>query len=139
MCAATLLADYTEMEGRPAFDEKTVADFAEKLKALADPHRLRVLYLLMTRGEMCVCECMLALDLTQSNLSFHLKTLKHAGFINARKSARWVYYSLNREAFERFLAEFARVFDLARWPEGSQSAACETPARERVGRERRAQ
>jgi ArsR family transcriptional regulator len=110
-------------------EEEATHRFAEGLKALSDVHRLRILHLLMTCGEMCVCECMLALDLTQSNLSFHLKTLKQAGFIKARKSGKWMYYSLNRDAFERFVTEFARVFDLGRWPERPQSAVCETPAR----------
>jgi len=107
------------------FDENTAAEYAEKLKALGDQHRLKILYLLMTRGEMCVCECLPAMGLTQSNLSFHLKTLKHAGFIRARKSAKWMYYSLNRELFEGFLAEFTGVFDLAQWPERAHPKACD--------------
>jgi DNA-binding transcriptional ArsR family regulator len=105
--------------------EDVAADFAEAFKALADPHRLKILHMLMTSGEMCVCECMPALGLTQSNLSFHLKTLKQAGFIKSRKSGKWMYYSLNRETFQRFITGFAGFFDLSRWPEGLASICCQ--------------
>ena len=93
----------------PVLDADNTELFAEGFRALGDPHRLRILYLLLTCGEMCVCECIPALEISQSNLSFHLKTLKQAGFIKARKSGRWMYYSLNRPAFERFLGVFARL------------------------------
>ena len=50
-------------------------------------------------GERCVCELTDALDLGQSLLSFHLKTLKDAGLVSDRRDGRWAYYSLNRDAF----------------------------------------
>ena len=111
--------------GEPELDERNAELFTEGLKALGDTHRLKILYLLLRCGEMCVCECILALGLSQSNLSFHLKTLKQAGFIKARKSGKWMYYSLNRPAFQRFMAEFGRVFDLEKWPESPQCTACD--------------
>ena len=106
-------------------DEHNTESFTEGFKALGDPHRLKILHLLLTCGEMCVCECIPALDLSQSNLSFHLKALKQAGFIKARKSGKWMYYSLNRPAFEGFMAAFGGVFDLEKWPEKPQCAVCE--------------
>jgi ArsR family transcriptional regulator, arsenate/arsenite/antimonite-responsive transcriptional repressor len=109
-------------------DQETIGRFAEKMKALGDPHRLKILYLLMTRGEMCVCECLPAMGLTQSNLSFHLKTLKQARFVRARKSGKWMYYSLNREALERFLEAIGEVFDLSRWPAKTHSKVCDAAA-----------
>ena len=112
-------------DAEPVLDEDNAELFTEGFKALQDPHRLRTLYLLLTCGEMCVCECMPALELSQSNLSFHLKALKQAGFIKARKSGRWMYYSLNRPAFEGFLAEFGKVFDLEKWPEKPQCTVCD--------------
>lgn len=112
--------------------DESAAEFAEGLKALADPHRLKIMHMLTTRGEMCVCECMPALGLTQSNLSFHLKTLKQAGFIKSRKSGKWVYYRLNRDTFQKFITEFAELFDVTKWPDGLVSTCCQpdscTPA-----------
>jgi ArsR family transcriptional regulator len=70
---------------------------ARSFQALADEKRLRVLEML-GGGELCVCELAEALDLSQPLLSFHLRTLREAGLVNARKKGRWVHYSLNPEA-----------------------------------------
>ena len=113
------------LEHHPALELTETENFAEGFRALADPHRLKILYLLLTCGEMCVCEAMLVLELSQSNLSFHLKALKHAGFIKARKSGKWTYYSLDRPAFQRFMEAFGGVFDFEKWPGKSQSTACD--------------
>jgi ArsR family transcriptional regulator len=121
-----LLTANTEfVEHRPVLGLSETEDLSEGFRALGDPHRLKILYLLLTCGEMCVCETMLALEISQSNLSFHLKTLKQAGFIKARKSGRWMYYSLNRPAFEQFLGGFAGVFDLEEWPDKPQCMVCD--------------
>jgi len=60
---------------------------------------------LLRRGEHCVCELTDALHAGQSLLSHHLKTLKDAGILNDRRDGRWVYYSLNPDAFA-FLEQF---------------------------------
>ncbi len=62
-------------------------------KALADPIRLRILGLLSSR-EMCVCEVMVALDLTQPTASHHLRILENVGLVKDRKEGKWVFYSL---------------------------------------------
>jgi ArsR family transcriptional regulator, arsenate/arsenite/antimonite-responsive transcriptional repressor len=78
--------------------------------ALSDPLRIQVLDLLRDR-ELCVCDLCEALDVSQSKLSFHLKTLKEAQLVRARQEGRWIYYSLNLSQFvvlEQYLAEFRR-------------------------------
>jgi ArsR family transcriptional regulator len=89
-------AKYT-VELRELADKVAGADEAEKhcrvFKALADTTRLRILKLLDVR-EMCVCEVMVALDLTQPTASHHLKILENAGIVKSRKEGKWVYYSL---------------------------------------------
>jgi ArsR family transcriptional regulator len=62
-------------------------------KALADETRLRILRLLAVR-EMCVCEVMVALDLTQPTASHHLGLLENAGLVKDRKDGKWVFYSV---------------------------------------------
>ena len=62
-------------------------------KALADETRLRILSLLQVR-EMCVCEVMVALDLTQPTASHHLGLLENAGLAKDRKEGKWVFYSI---------------------------------------------
>lgn len=65
--------------------------------ALSDEIRIGVVGLLL-HGERCVCDLMSELDMAQSRLSWHLKTLSDAGIISGRKEGRWVYYSLNADA-----------------------------------------
>jgi ArsR family transcriptional regulator len=72
---------------------------AALFQALSDEKRLRILALLAS-GEHCVCELTEALELSQSLLSFHLKTLKEAGLVADRREGRWVYYSLKTQALE---------------------------------------
>ena len=74
--------------------DKTIALF----HALSDETRLAIVAMLR-EGERCVCELQDELSAAQSRLSFHLKVLKDAGFLLDRKEGRWVYYSLNPQAF----------------------------------------
>jgi ArsR family transcriptional regulator len=69
---------------------------AELFHALSDEIRVNVVMLLMD-GERCVCDLMSDLDLAQSRLSWHLKTLNDAGVISGRREGRWNYYSLNTD------------------------------------------
>lgn len=64
-------------------------------QALADPTRLRILRLLADSGEeVCLCELVDSLLETQYNLSRHLKVLRQAGLVDAKKDGRWVYHRL---------------------------------------------
>ena len=77
---------------------------------LSDPLRLAIVELLQ-KQELCVCELCDRLKVSQSKLSFHLKTLKEAKLIRARQSGRWIYYSLNLPQFvviEQYLADLRR-------------------------------
>ncbi|MDZ8189654.1 MAG: metalloregulator ArsR/SmtB family transcription factor [Nostoc sp. ChiSLP02] len=77
--------------------------------ALSDPLRISVLELLRQR-ELCVCDLCETLGVSQSKLSFHLKTLKEAALVNSRQEGRWIYYSLNLPQFsvlEEYLAGFS--------------------------------
>ena len=66
---------------------------ARIFKTLADETRLRILVLL-TCGELCVCDLMAALELPQSTVSRHLATLRNAGLVEDRRQGVWVYYRL---------------------------------------------
>ena len=77
---------------------------------LSDPLRMAIVELLQ-KQELCVCELCDRLKVSQSKLSFHLKTLKEAKLIRARQSGRWMYYSLNLPQFvviEQYLADLRR-------------------------------
>lgn len=72
--------------------------------ALADPIRLRCLALIATRGELCVCELVAALELPQPKVSRHLATLKNTGLLRDRRDAQWVLYSIASD-----IPDWARV------------------------------
>ncbi|BCO09178.1 transcriptional regulator [Desulfolithobacter dissulfuricans] len=82
-------------------------DTAALFKALSEEIRLRILVLL-TRGELCVCDLMEVLDLPQSTISRHLAYLRHAGWVEGRRQGVWMYYRLARGTtpFQEGLAEF---------------------------------
>ena len=67
---------------------------ARLFKVLADEARLKTLWLLFNHQELCVCDIMAALDITQSKASRHLATLRHAGLVEDRKDGLWSYYKL---------------------------------------------
>lgn len=95
----------------------------ERLKALADPHRLAILEFLLDPSQaccaqedgVCACDFEAVLGLAQPTVSHHLKILVNAGFLTAEKRGRWNYYELDPAAFadaiaflERFRAAGAR-------------------------------
>ena len=69
-------------------------DAARFFKALADEARLKMLWLLFNHRELCVCDIMAALAITQSKASRHLITMRHAGLVTDRKEGLWSYYAL---------------------------------------------
>jgi DNA-binding transcriptional ArsR family regulator len=66
-------------------------------KAVADATRLSILKLL-TGGELCIGEIMLALKKPQSSISHNLSILEDAGLIKERKQGKWCHYRISDEA-----------------------------------------
>lgn len=62
---------------------------------LADATRLRVLMLLATEPELCVCELTHALNLSQPKISRHLAHLRENGLLQARREGQWMYYRID--------------------------------------------
>src|ERR671910_3739661 len=75
---------------------------ARVFKALADPHRVKIVNLLATSPEpVCVCEFTGPLNLSQPTVSHHLKKLVAVGLLDRDQRGTWAYYSLNRDALPR--------------------------------------
>jgi ArsR family transcriptional regulator, arsenate/arsenite/antimonite-responsive transcriptional repressor len=80
-------------------------------RALADPTRVRILAALRN-GELCVCELVDALGISQSSLSSHLQICRQSGVVTTRKESRWIYYSLSIRygpLIERIFSELQTV------------------------------
>ena len=78
-------------------------DYESVMKAAADPGRARVLKMLES-GEMCVCQIVAALGLSQSTISKHLSLLYAAGLVEERKQGRWVYFRLSQDRTNEYAA-----------------------------------
>jgi DNA-binding transcriptional ArsR family regulator len=69
---------------------------ARKFKALAHPARIKLLGRL-AKGECCVTEIKKCLDISQPNVSQHLKTLKLAGIIEGKRTRTKICYKISDE------------------------------------------
>jgi ArsR family transcriptional regulator len=67
---------------------------ASFFKVLADEARLKMLWLLFNHRELCVCDFIEVLAITQSKASRHLRILYRAGLVADRREGLWVYYAL---------------------------------------------
>jgi ArsR family transcriptional regulator len=65
--------------------------------ALSDEIRLKIIRLLLEYEELCVCQLQPIFNISQPNLSFHLRILRDAHLVKTTKRGKWVYYSLNLE------------------------------------------
>jgi biotin operon repressor len=74
--------------------------YADTLKALGDPSRLRILGLLATR-ECSVEELASLLRLRAATVSHHLARLRKVGFVTMRADGTTHLYSLNRDALKK--------------------------------------
>jgi ArsR family transcriptional regulator len=98
---------------RPTLAPARSAALAGRLKALADPTRLRMLDLLAQAGApLCVCEITERFAQHQPTISHHLRILRQAGLIGVEKRGTWSYYWAT-EAGEQMLSLLSLVKDLA--------------------------
>ncbi|TCP67081.1 ArsR/SmtB family transcription factor [Baia soyae] len=74
---------------------------AECHKALGDKTRLHILSLLKVE-ELCVCEIVEVLQITQPAVSQHMRKLKTAKLVRERRSGQWVFYSLDGSIYPFF-------------------------------------
>ena len=85
-------------------DENEIQKNADIIKAIGDPTRLKIIYLL-EHGELCVCEIMTVLDKPQPTVSHHLNLLKNAGLLKWRKEGIWIHYKLSNPKLPESLKE----------------------------------
>jgi ArsR family transcriptional regulator, arsenate/arsenite/antimonite-responsive transcriptional repressor len=86
---------------------------AEMFKALGDVTRMRLIYILAS-GELekiSVTELAKMMGITQPAASQHLKTLKNAKIVRARKEGNLVYYTFNKDAMLKHKKNTDFLFD----------------------------
>lgn len=106
--------------------DKSMKTLAQTFKALSEETRLLCLALLLSEGELCVCDLEAALGATQSKTSRHLRYLLHAGLVSDRREGTWAYYRIA----ERLDAEQRLILDVI---SGLKQKDTIVSARQRLG------
>ena len=87
------------MAGEPGImSEHNLKNIEKIIKALADKNRLRMIYLLNRKRDLCVCEITDIIGLSQPTISSHLRLLENAGLVESSKDGLWVNYNINSQA-----------------------------------------
>ena len=85
-----------------------MTQFVQHCKALSDENRIKIL-LLLKPGNVCACELLEKLQVTQPTLSHHMKILVESGLVAPKKDGKWVRYSLNNSAFRGLISEIEKI------------------------------
>ena len=82
---------------------------AKLFKALSDETRLRIVKLLQHKSDLCVCEIMQALDISQPRASRNLGILREAGVVASRRTGLWVEYYLDKKGMDGMTSSILRL------------------------------
>jgi DNA-binding transcriptional ArsR family regulator len=89
-------------------DAAAALEVAVRLKALADPVRVRLMSMLLAADEVCNCDLAPAVGVTEATVSHHLSVLRRAGLIDdGERRGMNVYYRARRDS----LGALCRVLD----------------------------
>lgn len=80
--------------GESLHGEKEIYLLSSVFKALSDPNRLKIIYLL-SKSSLCVCDIATILGMTQSSISHHLRVLRDTKLVKFKKEGKLVIYSLD--------------------------------------------
>ena len=81
-------------------DDEAALEIALRLKALADPVRVKLVSLLLGSEveEECSCDLAAAVGLSESTVSHHLSQLRRAGLVESERRGMNVYHRPRRES-----------------------------------------
>ena len=88
------------LSSTPDFPLDDAVRLAVRLKALADPARLRLIAYMLNQPnkEACTCDLAPAVGLTEPTVSHHLKTLERAGLVSKERRGMNVHYAVETRA-----------------------------------------
>jgi ArsR family transcriptional regulator len=84
-----------------ALTGEQAAAIAPKFKALGDPVRLRLMSMIASTAQACVCDLTDAFELSGPTISHHLRVLREAGLVDSERRGTWVYYWVCPEAVQQ--------------------------------------
>ena len=76
--------------------ETEAASAAVLFRVLGEPARLQLLSLIAAQpsGEVCACELVESLGLSQPTVSHHLKIMYESGLLSKERRGTWIYYRI---------------------------------------------
>jgi ArsR family transcriptional regulator, arsenate/arsenite/antimonite-responsive transcriptional repressor len=84
-------------------DAEQAGAFAPMFKALGEPVRLRLLSMIASSPEGCVCDLADGFDLTGPTISYHLRILREAGLVAHERRGTWVYYRCRQTVLRQLM------------------------------------
>jgi DNA-binding transcriptional ArsR family regulator len=111
--------------------DELLARIAERLKAMADATRLRILHAL-EKKELCVSDLVERAGSSQANVSKHLALLRKAGLVAGRREGGRIYYRVADGAVWQICATVCKSLDDFLERERQALGAQARPARRRV-------
>jgi ArsR family transcriptional regulator len=97
---------------------------AKVFKALCDPNRLLIIDKLQS-GELCACQILDDLNISQSTLSHHMKNLCESGVVNCRREGKWMFYSLNKKGCEAAYSLLTGIMEAPAQSKVDEKCTCE--------------
>ncbi len=84
------------------------AKYAPIFKAFSDETRLKIIDMLSC-GEMCACDLLKNLEISQSTLSYHMKILSDCALVNAVRDGAWMRYTLDDGKTDEVIKFLSRI------------------------------
>lgn len=81
---------------------------SEHFALLAGETRLKIMHLLGSTGELCVCDLATILEMTPAAVSQHLSRLRSGRMVGSRRDGMTIYYRLTEAVDPEFLASILR-------------------------------
>jgi ArsR family transcriptional regulator len=93
----------TPLAAGPLSEAQSV-ELAPVFKAIGDPVRLRLLSMIASTDEACVCDLTDAFTVSGPTISHHLRVLREAGLVDCERRGTWVYYWMRPELLRQLSA-----------------------------------
>ena len=77
-------------------------------KALSNNTRIKIISALKDK-KLCAYHLLDQLEITQPTLSHHMKILCDCGLVSFEKDWKWIYYSLNKDKVDEYIAELKSI------------------------------
>jgi DNA-binding transcriptional ArsR family regulator len=103
-CQVTFIHKEKVARAKDSLAEQNPLAAAKIFKALSDETRVKIAYVLLLEGELCVCDVANIIGSSSATASHHLRLLNNLGLAKYRKEGKMVYYSLDDDHVRQLTA-----------------------------------